>query len=202
MSDEAFRELNKVYTNGTLVDDELLVDDQAGHCLSIREDEEGGEYGSFGICVLDSATSEFNLSAFNDDVCRTKLETLLRQLRPKEIVFTKVQYPIPCHLSRPKLTSRQGNLSVATTRLLRVILPGTCLWTSLRDVEGFSYDKTLSELKSLYAANGEDSMDDDDYSLFPTAIRDMLGCKNAIEALGSMMWCAVITPAPMAAGAK
>ncbi len=89
-SDGARRELNKVYTNGTLVDDELLTDDQAGHCLSIREDEAGGEYGSFGICVLDSATSEFNLSAFDDDVCRTKLETLIRQLRPKEIVFTKV----------------------------------------------------------------------------------------------------------------
>ena len=83
--------MNKVYTNGTLVDDGLLTDDQAGHCLSIREDESGGEYGSFGICVLDSATSEFNLSAFDDDVCRTKLETLVRQLRPKEIVFTKVR---------------------------------------------------------------------------------------------------------------
>jgi DNA mismatch repair protein MSH6 len=94
----AHRELNKVYTNGTLVDDELLIDDQAGHCLSIREDEEGGEYGSFGICVLDSATSEFNLSAFDDDVCRTKLETLLRQLRPKEIVFTKVRYDYICLL--------------------------------------------------------------------------------------------------------
>jgi DNA mismatch repair protein MSH6 len=45
---------------------------------------------SFGICVLDSSTSEFNLSAFTDDVCRTKLETMLRQLRPKEILFTKV----------------------------------------------------------------------------------------------------------------
>ena len=59
-------------------------------------------------------------------------------------------------------------------------------------MEGFGYDKTLNELKSLYDANGEDIMDDDDYSLFPTAIRDMLGCKNAIEALGSMMWCVVI----------
>jgi DNA mismatch repair protein MSH6 len=86
-----YRELNKVYTNGTLVDDELLTDDQAGHCLSIREDDGGSEFGSFGICVLDSATSEFNLSAFDDDICRTKLETLLRQLRPKEIVFTKVR---------------------------------------------------------------------------------------------------------------
>lgn len=86
------RELNKVYTNGTLVDAELLTDDQSGHCVSIREaeGEDGKDHQSFGVCVLDSATSEFNLSAFEDDVCRTKLETLLRQLRPKEIIFTKV----------------------------------------------------------------------------------------------------------------
>lgn len=89
------RELNKVYTNGTLVDEELLTDEQAGHCVSIREEEalESDKDGkqTFGICVLDSATSEFNLSAFEDDVCRTKLETMMRQLRPKEIIFTKVR---------------------------------------------------------------------------------------------------------------
>ena len=94
------RELNKVFTNGTLVDAELLTDEQAGHCVSIREDEtqenKDGKQ-SFGICVLDSATSEFNLSAFEDDVCRTKLETLIRQLRPKEIVFTKAR---PCDAMR------------------------------------------------------------------------------------------------------
>ena len=87
------RVLNKVYTNGTLVDEALLTDDQAGHCVSIREDgEEDPKSGmqKFGICVLDSSTSEFNLSAFEDDICRTKLETLMRQLRPKELIFTKV----------------------------------------------------------------------------------------------------------------
>lgn len=89
------RELNKVYTNGTLVDAELLTDEQAGHCVSIREDDSSETKDgkqNFGVCVLDSATSEFNLCAFEDDVCRTKLETLLRQLRPKEIVFTKVPH--------------------------------------------------------------------------------------------------------------
>jgi DNA mismatch repair protein MSH6 len=83
-------------------------------------------------------------------------------------------------------------LSVATTRLLKVVLPGTCLWTTLRDVEGFGYDKTLGELKGLYAASSEDTMDDDDYDGFPSAIRDMLGCKSAVEALGSMMWYVVV----------
>ncbi|KAF8761085.1 DNA mismatch repair [Rhizoctonia solani] len=49
------RELNKVLTNGTLVDPELLQDEQAGHCISIRETEEEGE---FGICVLDASTGQ------------------------------------------------------------------------------------------------------------------------------------------------
>ena len=83
-------ELNKVYTYGTLVDAELILDEQAGHCVSIREEDPESDKGSFGICVLDSSTSEFNMSAFNDDACRTKLETLIRQLRPKEILYTKV----------------------------------------------------------------------------------------------------------------
>ena len=81
---------------------------------------------------------------------------------------------------------------MATTRLLKVILPGACLWTSLRDVEGFGYDRTLDELKALYGTSGEETMDDDGYSAIPTAIRDMLGYRNAIEALGSMMWCVVL----------
>ncbi|KAH9922892.1 DNA mismatch repair protein Msh6 [Amylocystis lapponica] len=174
------RELNKVYTNGTLVDAELLTDEQAGHCVSIREEEppEGTKdkdgRQSFGICVLDSATSEFNLSAFEDDVCRTRLETMMRQLRPKEIIFTK------------------GNLSVSTTRLLKAILPGNCLWTSLRESEGFAYEKTLKELKKLYpVTEDDDELEDASHGLstaVPEAIREMVGCKCAIEALGSMIW--------------
>jgi DNA mismatch repair protein MSH6 len=90
------------------VDEELLTDEQAGHCISIREDlsnlsEKDSDRSTFGICILDSATSEFGLSTFEDDVCRTKLETLLRQLRPKEILFTKVTRFSP--VSRVLLTT-------------------------------------------------------------------------------------------------
>ncbi|KAH9833177.1 DNA mismatch repair protein Msh6 [Rhodofomes roseus] len=170
------RELNKVYTNGTLVDAELLTDEQAGHCVSIREaeSEDGKDQQSFGVCVLDSATSEFNLSAFEDDVCRTKLETLMRQLRPKEIIFTK------------------GNLSVSTARLLKAILPGNCLWTSLRESEGLTYNQALKELKKLFPASDDDEeMADAAHGLssaVPEAIRDMVSQQGAIEALGSMIW--------------
>ncbi|GJJ14893.1 hypothetical protein Clacol_009163 [Clathrus columnatus] len=157
------RELNKVYTNGTLVDGDLLVDDEAGHCISVYEDSENNSYG---ICVLDSATSQFDLCAFTDDVCRTKLETVMRQLRPKEIVYTK------------------GNLTVSTTRLLKTILNGTCLWTALRPSEGFKFDETLSQLREMFSE--KDHMDENNG--IPEAIRDMMGDSNVIVALGSMMW--------------
>lgn len=39
---------------------------------------------------MDASTGEFNLTAFDDDVCRTRLETMFRQIRPKELVFAKV----------------------------------------------------------------------------------------------------------------
>jgi DNA mismatch repair protein MSH6 len=45
---------------------------------------------SFGICTLDASTGEFNLSAFEDDVVRTRLQTTFRQIRPKELVHAKV----------------------------------------------------------------------------------------------------------------
>ncbi|RDB29773.1 DNA mismatch repair protein msh6 [Hypsizygus marmoreus] len=171
------RELNKVYTNGTLVDAELLTDEQAGHCVCIYEEEnkENADNNKFGVCVLDCSTSQFDMSAFEDDVCRTKLETLMRQLRPKELLFVK------------------GNLSAPTTRLLKSILPAACLWTGLRSVEGFDYDETLKELKTLYPPEDTNDMEDDEDEgplprSVPETIRDLVTSQPAIKALGSMIW--------------
>lgn len=83
--------LHKVYTNGTIIDDGMITDEHAGHCISICEEESVDDSKNiFGVCVLDSSTSQFNLSMFEDDICRTKLETLMRQARPKELLFSKV----------------------------------------------------------------------------------------------------------------
>ncbi len=187
-------ELKKVYTNGTLVDAQLLTDDEAGHCIAICEDEaelpDGGK--EFGVCVLDCATSQFNLSALEDDVCRTKLETLMRQVRPKEVLFTKV-YLISYILWFEPDENLQGSLSVSTTRLLKSILPSECLWTGLRTVEGFNQEETIEELRKLYVSSNEgDSMEDDDGSGLPSSvpqpIREMLSSKLAAQSLGNMVW--------------
>ncbi|KAJ3932313.1 MAG: muts domain V-domain-containing protein [Lentinula lateritia] len=170
------RELNKVYTNGTLVDGEMITDDEAGHCISIREIEsDDGSHNTFGISVLDCSTSQFDLAVFEDDICRTKLETMIRQIRPKEMLFTK------------------GNLSISTTRLLKSILPAACLWTALREVEARSYDDTLEDLKARFPpTDTEEVADTDEVQLLPESvpkpIRDMADSRPAIEALGSMMW--------------
>jgi DNA mismatch repair protein MSH6 len=78
---------------GTLVDGDLLIDEQVSHIVSIRETPlaNGDSESRFGICILDCSTSNFDLSAFIDDVCRTRLETALRQARVKELVFKKVR---------------------------------------------------------------------------------------------------------------
>lgn len=51
--------------------------------------DEERQVSAFGVCILDSSTSEFNLCAFQDDACRTQLETLFRQIRPKELLHAK-----------------------------------------------------------------------------------------------------------------
>jgi len=70
-----------------------------------------------------------------------------------------------------------------------MILPSGCLWTTLRDVEGFDYKTTLEELKKMYPPGEDDDMTDDVLpSSVPEAICNMLGMKAPIEALGAMVW--------------
>ncbi|KZV87127.1 hypothetical protein EXIGLDRAFT_210105 [Exidia glandulosa HHB12029] len=165
------RVLNQVYTVGTLVDTDILQDEEAGHCISIVEHEGG----VFGVCVLDCSTSEFNLSAFSDDVCRTRLETVLRQIRAKELLHVK------------------GNLTAETTRLLKTALPGSCIWTWQRPADVLSYENTLNALLDLYPSpamfddDDDPSMSADEYAGVPDAIRGMLSEKAPIEALGAMI---------------
>ena len=85
---------------------------------------------------------------------------------------------------------------MSTTRLLKAVLPGSCLWTSLRDSEGFKYQDTIKELKKLYpkSDDDDDEMVDNPHGLgssVPEAIRKVLHSEDAIEALGAMIWYAL-----------
>lgn len=113
---------------------------------------------------MDASTGEFNMSAFEDDIVRTRLETMFRQIRPKELVFAK------------------GNLSVQTTRLLRTILPSSTLWQSFKvDKEFLSQEETVVALNEIFAPGGGEAE-------LPEAITSMLDKPLAMEALGGMVF--------------
>ncbi|KAK4686504.1 DNA mismatch repair protein MSH6, partial [Tremellales sp. Uapishka_1] len=157
------RELQQIFTTGTIVDGGYLNSDDANHCVSIKEYcEDPAMPSTFGLCVVDASTGEFKLSHFQDDVCRTRLETMFRQIRPKELLYAK------------------DNLSVPTSRLLRNILPATTVWQSFRDGKEFpSAPETLERLSEFFPTDGPE---------IPAEILSLAEEPVAMEALGGMMF--------------
>ncbi|WVQ64535.1 uncharacterized protein L199_002702 [Kwoniella botswanensis] len=164
------RELRQVFTNGTIVDGAYLNSDEANHCVSIKEfvsDLDGTS--AFGVCILDASTGSFDISAFEDDVCRTRLETMFRQIRPRELVYAK------------------GNLSVNTTRMLRNILPSSTQWQSFKDGKEFcSAQETLEQLSEFFAVDEEGLAAGK--APLPDAIRQYQENRVAMEALGGLLF--------------
>jgi DNA mismatch repair protein MSH6 len=67
-----------------------LADDQEHH------DNITGKT-SYGICTLDASTGEFNLTAFEDDTVQTRLQTIFRQIRPRELIHAKASGSLAEH---------------------------------------------------------------------------------------------------------
>lgn len=115
------------------------------------------------------------MTAFDDDVSRTKLETLLRSLRLKELIHEK------------------GNLSQQTLRVLRNTVPHSCQWTVLKpSTEFLDEESTLRKLNVLFNPELADedlrSVDPVDAELLPEAIASMLEKPQAMSALGGLLW--------------
>jgi DNA mismatch repair protein MSH6 len=124
------RELTCVLTGGTLVDEGMLHDQLATYCIAVKELAPSEDSDpEFGVSFVDAATGEMGVCQFKDDRDRTKFETLLAQLRPKEVVLEK------------------GGLTKLSTRMLKNSLGSTTLWNWLhRDKEFWDEDRTESEL--------------------------------------------------------
>ncbi|SPO40682.1 related to MSH6 - DNA mismatch repair protein [Pseudozyma flocculosa] len=183
------RELRHVLTSGTIVDASALPDDLNSYCVSIKEVERAASAGAdggprFGVCTLDASTAEFNLSEFDDDASRTRLETLLRSLRLKEVLHEK------------------GGLSPATARVLRNTVPAGCQTTMLKPGSEFlDAEATRDRLDGLFGggsggAGGECGNDDDEggdggataaAAGLPQGIASMLDRDAAMSALGAML---------------
>lgn len=81
----------------------------------------------------------------------------------------------------------KGNLSVATQRLLRNILPSNTAWQSFRDVtEFYTAQDTVRHLGDLFDTDSD--LAGSSKSKLPQAVADMLDKPLAMEALGGMVF--------------
>eukprot|EP00053_Salpingoeca_punica_P015373 m.141445 g.141445 ORF g.141445 m.141445 type:complete len:1202 (+) comp16694_c0_seq1:90-3695(+) len=128
------RSLSAVYTQGTLMG-EFLVGDASTYILSVKENVETRE---FGICFADTGSAEFNFCSFTDDNARTQFETLIVQIKPRELVYEKNG------LSKETLSILKAHVTDAAAR--NVLQPITEFWDAARSREelergGFTKDK-------------------------------------------------------------
>lgn len=137
------RELACVLTGGTLVDGAMLQDEMSTFCVSIKESEEDGQ-PAFGITFVDTATGQFSLVGFTDDVDLTKFETLIAQIKPQELLLEK------------------SCVSVETLRILKNNTGPTTIWNYLKPVKEFwTADTTCRELDAsrYFSGDGESTFD-------------------------------------------
>ena len=122
------RELACVLTSGTLVDGGMLQDDMSTFCVSVKESEVDGQ-PTFGISFVDTATGQFFLTDFVDDLEMTKFETFIAQTRPQELLLEK------------------SCVSKAAMRILKNNTGPTTLWNHLKPGKEFwTADVTCREL--------------------------------------------------------
>lgn len=140
------RELTSVLTGGTLTDLNMITDDMAIYCLSIKQDGK-----KLGLAFVDTSTSELQMIEIEEDdidECN-KLDTIITQIKPKEIICEK------------------NNLSSIPMKILKHSSSGI-IWNYLNpETEFWDYDTTLEELvKSKYY----EAIDLDDYSNYPKVL--------------------------------
>jgi DNA mismatch repair protein MSH6 len=164
------RELTCVLTAGTLVDSAFLTSDMSTYCMSIKEtkDSEMGDI-RFGIAFVDTATTELNVTYFRDDMDRTKFETLITQIHPKELILEKNS------LSKETLKILRNSLRAPQMNFLN---PTTEFWTA---------EATMDELMHGGYFEKSDMMKDDTQKEWPEALKSIANDEVALSALGGLI---------------
>lgn len=138
------RELEYVLTAGTLTEGDMIHSDLATYCLAIRE-EPGNFYAHddystdeksypdriFGISFIDTSTGEVQLIEFEDDSDCTKLDTIMSQVKPKELILEK------------------DNLSSLANKIVKFNASSRPIFNEIKpEVEFYDYEKTYDVLTS------------------------------------------------------
>lgn len=145
----------------------MLQDDMATYCAAIKETEHDGK-PAFGIAFVDTATAQFQLSEFVDDVDMTRFETFVAQTRPGELLLEK------------------GCLSAKALRILKNNTPPTTIFNFLKPEKEFlTADKTNMKI------NGEGYFDksaEDGRDSWPAVLREAKEKELVFPALGALVW--------------
>ncbi|KAJ5659338.1 DNA mismatch repair protein msh6 [Penicillium longicatenatum] len=160
------RELACVLTTGTLVEGSMLQDDMSTYCVAIKE-AIVDDLPAFGIAFVDTATGQFFMSEFVDDVDMTKFETFVAQTRPQELLLEK------------------SCVSTKTMRILKNNTGPTTLWNHLKPGREFwEADITLKELE---AAEYFVSQDDENIKAWPETLRQAREKELVMSAFGALV---------------
>ncbi|OCL15066.1 DNA mismatch repair protein Msh6 [Glonium stellatum] len=160
------RELAAVLTAGTLVDGGMLQDDMSTFCVAIKEIEQDN-LPTFGIAFVDTATAQFHLCQFVDDIDMTKFETFVAQTRPGELLLEK------------------SCISAKALRILKNNTSPTTLWNYLKPTKEFwSADTTCREID---ASDYFVSPDRDNFEAWPSVLREARDNELVMSAFGALL---------------
>jgi len=141
------RELACVLTGGTLVEGSMLQNDMATFCVAIKESVIDN-LPSFGVAFVDTATGQFFLSDFVDDVDLTKFETLIAQTRPQELLLEK------SYISSKAMRILKNNTNPTT--IWNYLKPGKEFWdaeTTRRELDTSGYFVSEGSEEEVWPTN-------------------------------------------------
>ncbi|PLN82957.1 DNA mismatch repair protein Msh6 [Aspergillus taichungensis] len=160
------RELSCVLTAGTLVEGSMLQDDMSTYCVAIKE-ATVDDLPAFGLAIVDTATGQFFLSQFVDDVDMTRFETFVAQTRPQELLLEK------------------SAVSQKALRILKNNTGPTTLWNYLKPGKEFwEADITVRELDASEYFVSDDA---DNIQAWPPALREAREKELVMSAFGALV---------------
>jgi DNA mismatch repair protein MSH6 len=160
------RELASVLTSGTLVDTGMLQNEMSTYCMAVKEIDRDN-LPAFGVAFVDTATAQFQLCEFTDDVDMTKFETLIAQMRPGELLLEKA-----C-------------ISAKALRILKNNTPPTTLWNYLKpNKEFWPADITMREVE---VNNYFESPTEDNITAWPPVLREAREQELVMSAFGALL---------------
>ncbi|RAL49223.1 hypothetical protein DM860_014441 [Cuscuta australis] len=125
------REVCGIITKGTLTEGEMLIGNpDASYLIAVSESNQQGR--TYGVCLVDIATSKVILGQFADDPDCSSLCSLLIEFRPVEIIK-------PSKLLSPE--TERVLLRHTRSPLVNDLIPLSEFWDA---------EKTISEVKTMY----------------------------------------------------